>query len=96
MCDAFFVSVPLFLGMRNDIEIPRLPSPCQGLCVYSCFPARLYESGGSHDRGLHLVIIAECKLSDLPESFQNGVTYVYYMHVGAEIGKESEQTFMKL
>lgn len=33
------------------------------------------------------------ELSDLPESC---VTYVYYMHVGAEIGEESEQTFMKL
>lgn len=36
------------------------------------------------------------ELSDLPESFQSGVTYVYYMRVGADIRKESEQTFMKL
>lgn len=37
MCDGFFVSVLLFLGMRNDTEIPHLPFPCQGSVFTAVF-----------------------------------------------------------
>lgn len=43
---AFFLSVPLFLGMRNDIEIPCLFPPRLGLCVYSCLRACICERLG--------------------------------------------------
>lgn len=37
MCDGFFVSVPLFLDMRNDIEIPVCLLPVMGSVFTAVF-----------------------------------------------------------
>lgn len=43
---------------------PRLLPPLSGTpCLQLFFLARLYKSGGSHGRGLHLVIMVECTSS---------------------------------
>lgn len=58
-CDGFFLSVPLFLAMRNDNEIPCLFPPCLS-SVFTAVCEPLGVRGEGHDKGLHLVIIAGC------------------------------------
>lgn len=93
--------------MRNDIAPPP-PTflvcfpPVRGSVFTAVVLARLYKSGGSYGRGLHLVIIVECTSSvTIPESwtgFQSSVhvAYGYFLFICVEISKELAELYETL